>query len=206
MDQSTWLSLSEAADLLGVHFTTLRRWTDLGLVEHIRTPGGKRKYSRKAIGDFLDRHRHEILEQIAPEDFENQAVSNTRKELSHKITDQKWYHTLSEDRRLHMRHSGNRLTALMFQYCSPKSGADAFLEEGLQIAREYGQFCYAAGMTLSECMRTFLFFRKTMLYTIHEAETVRTLREVESRSLFQRINHFLDEFLVGMLEGFEQPQ
>ena len=36
-----WLDLSAAADYLGVHFTTLRRWTDDGKVPCIRTPGGR---------------------------------------------------------------------------------------------------------------------------------------------------------------------
>ncbi len=206
MEKSTWLSLSDAADLLGVHFTTLRRWTDLGLVDHVRTPGGMRKYTRKAIDDFIERHHHQVPNQRALEEIKNQVVIDTRAGLSsQKITDQGWYLQLNEDHRMQMRNSGNHLIALLVQYCTRDSNNEILLQEGGRIAQEYGQFCYCAGMTLAECTRIFLFFRRSMLNTIHTAGTQRALRDVDSHHLFERMGFFLDEFLVGMVEGFNQP-
>ena len=43
------LTISEAADLLGVHQKTLRAWADKGLVAHYRTPTGYRRFDREEI-------------------------------------------------------------------------------------------------------------------------------------------------------------
>src|SRR5512135_3424977 len=48
-----WLDLSEAAQLLGVHFTTLRRWADAGEVPCIRTPGGRRRFAQADLVRFM---------------------------------------------------------------------------------------------------------------------------------------------------------
>lgn len=44
-----WLTLQEAARLLGVHQNTLRRWADAGYVHVHRTPGGHRRFERAQI-------------------------------------------------------------------------------------------------------------------------------------------------------------
>lgn len=46
------ITLPEAARMLGVGPTTLKRWTDQGRVPHTRTPGGHRRFLRSVIQDF----------------------------------------------------------------------------------------------------------------------------------------------------------
>ena len=43
------LSIGEAAKLLGVHKTTLRRWEDAGKINPVRTPGGQRRYTLRDL-------------------------------------------------------------------------------------------------------------------------------------------------------------
>ena len=43
-----WLTLSQAAQELGVHLTTLRRWADNGDIPVMLTPGGHRRFARHA--------------------------------------------------------------------------------------------------------------------------------------------------------------
>ena len=43
---SEWLRVQQAADLLAVSATTVRRWADSGLVASRRTPSGQRRFSR----------------------------------------------------------------------------------------------------------------------------------------------------------------
>jgi len=47
------LSISEAAKLLGVSLSTVRRWSDAGVLPSYRTPGGQRRYSREQLEGFL---------------------------------------------------------------------------------------------------------------------------------------------------------
>ena len=44
-----WLSLGPASRLVGVDPDTLRRWADDGRIEAYVTPGGHRRFDRRAI-------------------------------------------------------------------------------------------------------------------------------------------------------------
>ena len=49
--------VTEAAELLGVHPDTLRRWDDIGKLKAGRTPGGTRFYRRGDINRILNRKK-----------------------------------------------------------------------------------------------------------------------------------------------------
>ncbi len=46
------ITLPEAARMLGVGPTTLKRWSDQGRIPHTRTPGGHRRFLRSVVQDF----------------------------------------------------------------------------------------------------------------------------------------------------------
>jgi excisionase family DNA binding protein len=48
------LSISQAANELGVSLGTMRRWADLGYIESYRTPGGQRRFSRDQVDRFVE--------------------------------------------------------------------------------------------------------------------------------------------------------
>ena len=50
-----WLRVQQAAELLGVSASTIRRWADAGKVAARRTPGGQRRFSRDDLGPLLPR-------------------------------------------------------------------------------------------------------------------------------------------------------
>ncbi len=43
------LTLGEAAERLGVHENTMRKWADQGIVPAVRRPGGHRRFELKVI-------------------------------------------------------------------------------------------------------------------------------------------------------------
>ena len=47
------LSISQAADRLGVSVGTVRRWSDSGHLPAFRTPGGQRRFSVDQLESFL---------------------------------------------------------------------------------------------------------------------------------------------------------
>lgn len=47
------LNVSEAATYLGVSAASLRKWSDQGLVDVYRTPGGQRRYSLDDLEGFI---------------------------------------------------------------------------------------------------------------------------------------------------------
>lgn len=200
VDHPTWLSLSQAAQVLGVHFTTLRRWADQGSIEYIRTPGGKRKFERKAVDEFLERHRKSVHNPVVLARIKDATIVKTREDIqSYGVPSQNWYVQMDETQRMRMRDTGNRLIALLFQYCSRNSNQEIFVDEGKRIAEEYGRFCCSAGMAVSECINTFLLFRRSMLSSIHETGLLHGEGDTEGRLLFERMIVFLDEVLLAMV-------
>ena len=53
-----WLTLGQAAKYLGVAQSTIRTWSDQGLVPAFYTPGGHRRFRRRDLHAFLDRSGH----------------------------------------------------------------------------------------------------------------------------------------------------
>ena len=47
------LNSEEAARLLGVNVSSIKRWTDEGKLSCIRTAGGHRKFQMSHLADFL---------------------------------------------------------------------------------------------------------------------------------------------------------
>src|SRR6476619_6311406 len=54
-DDSEWLTLGQAAKVLGVAQSTIRKWSDQGRVPAFYTPGGHRRYRRRDLETFLER-------------------------------------------------------------------------------------------------------------------------------------------------------
>jgi len=50
------LTTREAAALLGVGTTSVKRWADSGLLRCVKTPGGHRRFPRDAVGEFIRTH------------------------------------------------------------------------------------------------------------------------------------------------------
>jgi excisionase family DNA binding protein len=53
MSKGNYLNSEEAANLLGVNVSTIKRWTDSGKLNCMQTPGGHRKFLMKHINEFL---------------------------------------------------------------------------------------------------------------------------------------------------------
>ena len=56
MKQGNYLNSIEAANLLGVNVSTIKRWTDSGKLNCIQTAGGHRKFLMKHINEYLKEH------------------------------------------------------------------------------------------------------------------------------------------------------
>src|SRR5207237_9693069 len=58
--QARYLSLGEVCVRLGVTESTLRNWTDAGLIAAFVTPGGHRRYSEAAVAEFVEGKRRAL--------------------------------------------------------------------------------------------------------------------------------------------------
>ncbi len=65
METRDLIELAEAARLLGVHPSTLRRWADSGKIPHVHTLSGRRRFERAAVEQ--QREQMETEQQPQPE-------------------------------------------------------------------------------------------------------------------------------------------
>lgn len=208
IEHETWLDLSAAAAFLGVHFTTLRRWADAGEIAYIRTPGGRRRFSVKALALFV-----EIMSQgadlatietgLVP--LQERAIDHARQSVRSLSQTENWLGRMSDTQRARLKGTGHRLMALLLQFNSRLEGGEVFVDEGKRITREYSQVCSSIGLSLPETVHVFLFFRRSILDAIHETGTL-SGADYEGLRLFRRTNHFLDELLLELIVSYQSAQ
>ena len=61
-EPSEWVSLGEAAQIIGVHPATIRNWAEQGELPFRRTPGGHRRFRRADLQQSLNRPRAAIFQ------------------------------------------------------------------------------------------------------------------------------------------------
>ena len=200
-----WLELSEAAEFLGVHFTTLRRWADAGDVPCIRTPGGRRRFQRDELVAFLESLRQGNKRALATIESTNHPMSMSA--VKHNgIKQEPWYGRLDESLRRQMRREGQRLMAVLMQYATRSDGGEIFLQEGERFAAFYGQACYENGLSLVETSRAFLLVRRSIKDSVYQAGALAGAPDQDTWRLYNRMNTFLDTMLLSTLAAYDQAQ
>jgi excisionase family DNA binding protein len=202
--QSRWLTLSEASQFLGVHTGTLRDWVDAGVISSFRTPGGHRRFDVSDLHTFLQRRKSASPDQTAAMTLPSPLDSVRQQIGSGGLARQRWYSLLSDEQRLKERETGQRMLGLLIQYASRHENDDHYVEEGRGIARSYGHDLAEIGMTASDMARAFIFIRRAILHATHRPQDTAAPNDAEGIRLYQRINSFMDEMLLVMLEAYEE--
>lgn len=204
-NKEDWLPLKQAAERLGVHATTLRRWADDGELPTLLTPGGHRRFAIADIDRFADQHRRlrtlPGLERIWAE----QALIQTRKEIvDHPNVP--WLAAFNEEDRERKRALGRRLMGLMLQYVSLSEGGDDILEEARAIGREHAENALGLRLPLVEAIQAMLFFRDTMVEVAVQLPEVAHVRPVANTKLLRRINLLLNAVQLAIAETYDNAK
>nr|WP_290665115.1 helix-turn-helix domain-containing protein [Ardenticatena sp.] len=189
-----WLTLKEASELLGVHPSTLRRWSDEGKITTIRTRGGHRRFHRRDI---------EALLQQGISEHEATSMSSIagRVHTHHP----EWGQALGNEARSHARELGQRLLGLLMQYILHSGDETRLLAQSRDVGREYGRLIAAAGFSLLETVEAFLYFRHQVTEMAIKLPSFPQPNDGQAvRQLHHHIDRFMNEVLLGTIEGFEQ--
>ena len=198
-----WYELAEAAHLLGVHFTTLRRWADAGKIAHMRTPGGRRKFHRSVLAAWLTSGQQVAQEPqstMAPLEMQTLKVTRENTQALAK-RGSNWMELISPEQRMAFRYSGQRMLALMMQVIAHQD-AEPFMAEARHVALDYSEMAFRAGLTSSQLVEAFLFFRRSILVSLHATSSLSSSHDPEGQRLFERANDFFDLFLMTTLDHF----
>lgn len=200
--QPHWLTLSEAAELLGVHASTVRRWSDKGELRCIRTPGGHRRFLTEDLHAFLNsREQHAIV--TAPDALTEELVRHTRHEMkTENIAEEPWRTAFDESERTAHRQSGRRLVGLAIRYTSRTTERDVALQEGRDIGWEYGHDAARRHLSLADTAQAMLFFRDTLVRAASPGPP--SLQDAEDARIRRSLHSFLDAVFCAAMEAYEQ--
>jgi excisionase family DNA binding protein len=195
-----WLSLSDTAEILGVHPSTVRKWSDDGVLPVHRTVGGHRRYLRREIELWIQSQRADEPNEVHM--VVQNALRNTRFQISEgRLNEEAWYTKLDEDARQQYRKSGRTLLQGLIGYlASNEKMAEA---EAQAIGYEYASRGRRHGLSVTDATHAFLFFRNVLMeamLNVYEAASVRS--PYAWSDMFRKINAFTDQIMITLLETY----
>lgn len=204
-NQQPWLGLREAAQRLGVHSTTLRRWADTGQIPVMVTPGGHRRFAVSDLERFAEERRRLRVASSLEQIWAEQALVQARQEIaSHR--GEHWLSVFDEKDREHKRQLGRRLMGLMLQYISLSEGGDDLLREAQAIGREHADNAIGLDLPLVEAMQAVLFFRDALVeVAVHLPEVAHVRPEANVR-LMRRINTLLNAVQLSIADVYDRAK
>lgn len=206
-DQSDWISLGEAAAMLGVHPTTLRHWADQGDLPSQRTPGGHRRFQRRVVEQWLSRGSAQPL--AVPSEAQmmlRSALGHARLQVGGgQLAGQPWYDRLDEGSRQAHRELGRTLLELLTRYLAGEEDQVVLIHEARSLGAQYARQSLDQALSLSETVQAFLFFRDLVIDSVIElAEllSLHTPRDWGNR--LRQVNRLTDELLLTLIEEYQQ--
>jgi len=202
-DTTEWVSLRQAADLLGVHPATVRNWADKGELLSRRTPGGHRRFRKS---DLL--HQAEKQGELQPLEVQviiQNALGQTRMQMdSGALGGEAWYAAMSESTREGLRSQGRRVLESLRQYLA--AGApDSKLAAAITIGQGYARVLAEDGLTLPQAVRGFLYFSDFVINSILTWSEITPPRSAsEWGHLLRQVNTFINAMLLSIIEYYEE--
>ncbi len=188
-----WLTLGEAARLLGVDETTLRAWADAGKVKVFRTPGGHRRFNaadlRALMGD---------VPAAAGRLSEAHASLSSRAWMASRP----WYARLDEAGMNRARSQCTQLMHALSGYLEHDTERPRRLAEGRRIGAGLGHEVARWGLTPAQSAEVFMHF-KMMVTDLLAAPPVGATGQVRS---MRDADAFLGDVLQAMLEACEEER
>ncbi|GAB4485906.1 MAG: hypothetical protein Fur0016_10730 [Anaerolineales bacterium] len=199
--QPDWLSLSDVAEKLGVHPSTVRLWSDKGVLPTHRTSGGHRRYLLHEVELWMNTAREKQV--VEPTDALQNAVGKIRLQVSEgQLESEAWYQKLDSDGRVQYRLSGGALVRGLITHLSRET--DAENSEAKSLGYEYASRARRYGLNSVEAIQAFLFFRNGILEAMMNAyENARVPPGVAWGRLLTRLHQFTDQVLLSLLETYQ---
>lgn len=203
--EGRWIGLREASRLLGVSPTTLRRWSDEGVVETFTTPGGHRRFDARSVRRLLPGTRPRMTLEGMGETPEKISLAyrhaNDRDPLP-------WVGSLDERQRQAFREHGLSVARELLAYLDATTERDrvAHLATASLTAADYGVAAARAGLPASATVQTFLRFRRPFVAEMRAVARRRGLDTSAATDLLGRASDAMDELLVAVVRAYEDAR
>jgi len=200
-ERGDWLSLKAAADMLGVHPSTVRLWSDKGILPVHRTQGGHRRYKRSEVALWAQTAGK--TQAIPPENVLQAAARSIRLQISEgRLEAEAWYQKLDEPARMTYRQSARTL----FQGLMNSLSADeeTVAAEAHFIGYDYASRARRYGLNSTDAARAFLFFRTVLLESVTQVYQEANVPSGRAwGEMLRQVNAFTDLILLHLLQTYQ---
>ena len=200
-ENEIWLSLGQAAELLGVHPSTVRLWSDKGQLPVHRTQGKHRRYRRSEVELWAKTTRQPRA--IEPESVVQHALGRIRFQIGEgNLETEPWYQKLDDEARRQYRMSGRVLVQGLANYLASE-GEDA-IAEARSIGYEYASRGRRYNLDSIDAARAFLFFRNALLESMVAVyQETKIPSGVAWGDMLHRVHTFTDQIMLSLLETYQ---
>jgi excisionase family DNA binding protein len=202
-----WLTIQEACAFLGVDQSTLRRWSDSGKVPVFRTPGGHRRYAEADLRALVgEGPRRQERPRVTRQALTDRSLSGYEDDYLRVARERPWFRAYGAATQEEHRRLGRRLVDLAIRYASsPAAAGDraSLLDEARQIGEHYGRNGAAHGLSASETVEAFMYFRHPVVQAVSGLIDDQGLATRRAIRLYAEINWFLDQVLVATVQAHE---
>jgi excisionase family DNA binding protein len=206
--EDEWLSLSEAAELLGTHPATVRLWADRNELPSRRTNGGHRRFRRSDIEARL----HQDAER-KPRPTAQLLVQSVLGRVRFAFSDGTlntlpWYEHFDDSALEAYRSLGRRVLELLFRALNDGTPAEELRAEAMLLGREYGSVTRDSHVPVADAVRAFLYFRSLVdesVIQLAEVQGVRGHPDIPWAESLYQIQTLTNEILPALIEAAQGP-
>ncbi len=200
------LALGAASRLLGVDPDTLRRWADEGRVPAFTTPGGHRRFERKALERLIAARRtgpEHGLASIGSNADRLSAAYRRRYSEQHGIGLDPRSRVPAADRDS-FRETGRQLVDALVRHLDETGQARALAErEAIDLAAHLGERLARYSVPLSDGVTMFVAARRPFLAELSVVARRRGVDAARVGDLFDASTWLLDRLLLAFVAGHE---
>ncbi|MBZ0292634.1 MAG: helix-turn-helix domain-containing protein [Anaerolineae bacterium] len=202
-DSSDWVSLRQAADILGVHPATVRNWADQGKLASRRTPGKHRRFRKSDLLQYAESESE--LQSTEVQVIIQSALGQTRMQVGGgNLTDVAWYERMNEETRRNMREQGRRVLESLREYLA-NGAPDSGLAEAIRIGKDYARILSDDHLTLPQAVRGFFFFSDFVINSVLTWLEINPPRNpTEWSNVLRHVNTYTNTMLLSIIEYYEE--
>jgi excisionase family DNA binding protein len=203
-----WLSLREAAEILGMHPATVRLWADRSEIPSRRTSGGHRRFRRTDIEARL-RQDSEPKTDPATQLLIQSVLGRVRFAFTDgTLNTFPWYQHFNDAARDAYRQLGRRLLELLRRALNDDTHTDDLKKEAVELGRAYGSITCKSQVSVADAVRAFLYFRTLIDEGVLQLSEIRGSRDHDILMItsLHQIQAITNEVLPALIEAaLNQP-
>jgi excisionase family DNA binding protein len=198
---SEWVSLRQAAELLGVHPATVRNWADKGDLPSRRTPGGHRRFRKADLLNYAASQGE--LQPLEVQVILQNALGQTRMQVG-ALNREAWYTAMSESTHEQFRKRGREVLEALREYLG-HGAADTKLSPAVRLGKEYAEILESDGLTLPQAVRGFFYFSDFVTNSVLTWSEITPPRSTSDWANFLRqLNTFTNTMLLSIIEFYQE--